>query len=76
MAPPVISDPRSIATKPVLLINSITSCLAAAVVGALFDNTVALLTAPGHPPTSYDAGGGDGLQCRRCPGEGYDDSHT
>jgi len=28
MAPPIASDPRSIATNPVLLINSITSCLA------------------------------------------------
>ncbi len=28
IAPPVASDPRSIATNPVLLINSITSCLA------------------------------------------------
>src|ERR1700677_3686766 len=28
IAPPMASDPRSIATKPVLLINSITSCLA------------------------------------------------
>jgi hypothetical protein len=28
IAPPVASDPRSIATNPVLLINSIISCLA------------------------------------------------
>jgi hypothetical protein len=28
IAPPVMSDPRSMATNPVLLINSITSCLA------------------------------------------------
>src|SRR5580698_3893615 len=30
IAPPIASDPRSIATNPVLLTNSITSCLASA----------------------------------------------
>jgi hypothetical protein len=52
IAPPIASDPRSIATNPVLLTNSITSCLASAAAA----NTLLFVDPQGHAYPSAACG--------------------